>query len=121
MCGNRLASASIARFAWARSPFSSLANARLAIVEAIETRNGSTSKLPSCSASSSGVGSATDRLRLLHLLSVDLLDRRPVLEPRDLPLGGVPLRQLQVRRDPDLVRDRRHPLEELRDPLARRH
>src|SRR5664279_3345746 len=62
--------------------------------------------------------SATDRLSHAHLLSVDLLQAGALVEPRDLPFGGVALGDVQERRRADLVRDRRDPVEELLDPRA---
>src|SRR5262249_51994951 len=107
---------------------SSFATARLASVEAAETRKSSTANAASCccraSRSNSGdwssaIGSRSGGLSRLDLLSVDLLQARSPLEPRDLPLGRVALRDGEVPRSAELVRDRRHPLEQLVDSPSR--
>src|SRR3954468_15586747 len=89
-------------------------------------RNCSTAKEASCSWSASmstsgSWSSATDRLSATHLLSVDLLEARPLLDPCDLPLGGVRIRDREERRGTDPPRQGRDPVEEILEPLPRRH
>src|SRR5215217_2537417 len=70
-----------------------------------------------CSRSS---GFCSDTHGLQHLLGVDRLDRLPRVEPGELALGGVLLRHAEKTSAAELVGDRREPVEELGQRLARR-
>ena len=63
--------------------------------------------------------SATDRLRRAHLLGVDLLERRALLEALDLALSGVLLGAARYGAAPISSADRLHPLDELLEALPR--
>src|SRR4051794_39760215 len=65
--------------------------------------------------------SVTDGLSRRDLLGVDLLERRALGDACALPLCRVRAGDAEVRRRPELVRDRLHPLDQLLDPRARRY
>src|SRR5215208_7403486 len=76
-----------------------------------------------CSISSSTLGSvgcSANTLPCPHLLGVNLLERRALLEPRDLPLRRVLLGDREERRRADLVCDRLHPFDQLFETCTRR-
>src|SRR5215470_13002684 len=116
--------ASIPAFAWRSSPCSIFPYASEARVETVESRNWPTSIWRSASARSSIVGSrpsSANPLTCLHLLSVDLRERSPLLEPRALALGGVQRRHREVRGGADLVGDGSDPVDELLQPCPSRY
>ena len=66
--------------------------------------------LPALGSSVGGVSSSSaNALTCLHLLGVDLLERRALLPARALPLGGVRGGNAEERRGADLLGDRRAP------------
>src|SRR5947209_17495524 len=67
--------------------------------------------------STSGSWSSANAFSCPHLLSVDLLEGRALLEPRDLPFGGIRIRDREERRSADLGRDGSDPVEEVFAPL----
>src|SRR5215208_3482963 len=87
-------------------------------VTSVWIRTSSTRSCRSISATSSGCCSDTHGLQ--HLLGVDRLDRLPRVEPGELALGGVLLRHAEETSAAELVGDRREPVEELGQRLARR-
>src|SRR5580765_317683 len=76
----------------------------------------------SCSSSAVSVGasssscSSADSLTCDPLHGVDLLQRRPILPPRLLPLGRVRRRDVQKGGGACLLRDRVDPLDQRLDP-----
>src|SRR5205085_9048606 len=120
--GESAFSASIASRACSRSRTSgaSLPNASEASSELVWTSRSETFAFRSSSTNSSAVGSAGDSLTRRHLLCEDLLHRRPLLVPGDLPLGRVPLGDREPGRGAELLGDREHPVDELLEPSARR-
>src|SRR4051794_21877777 len=119
--GTSARSASIASFACSRSRPSgpSRMNPSCETVTTVWASRSTTFSLrnsaSSCAARSPSL--ATDRLRGAHLLGVDLLQRRALLVPCDLPLGGVRPGNGEVRRGAELLGDRERPLDQ---PLDRR-
>src|SRR5438045_544692 len=113
----------MARRACSRSRTSgaSFPNASEPSSEHVCTSRSPTFAFCSSSTSCSGVMSAGDSLTGRHLLGEDLLHRRALFLARDLPLGGVALRDREPRRDTELVRDRLHPFDELLESCACRN
>src|SRR5206468_9298306 len=74
-----------------------------------------------CSSGSRSSSSATDPLSRPNLLGVDGFERRTLLEARDLALGGIALRDREIRARADLVGHGLHPREQGLQPGARRN
>ena len=120
--GSSARSASIASLACVRSRASARAGGSRARPSRRARSGGcrTTPTLSSALRSSSSVGgppppdsacvsSPTDPLRCADLLGVDLLERRSLLEARDLALGRVPLGHREIRRRADLLGRRAPP------------
>src|SRR5262245_35192482 len=99
-----------------RKPIDAAAERAFRRMSATPTRS---SASRSCSSVGRPGSSATDRLGLADLLRVDLAERRAPLEALDLPLGGVLLRNGEIRGRADLFGCGKHPVDELLDPLPR--
>src|SRR5262245_14571880 len=115
---------SIASFACSKSrpSGSSFAYPSWATVGRIESSRSDTFSCRMCSSSSSGErspSSATDDFLGTYLLRVDLLERRAVLEARDLALGRVRGGHGQGLRGAELLGDGPHPLDQLLERRAR--